>query len=163
MTHFFFLAVTLLLLGCGGPSSNSCPVLSANQLKIYLFASPTCGPCDVELPALSANLKNKLGTRYSHLQVKVYVLNGTNNVRPTQAIADDYKASFARLGKPVDFEFVADGWIHKTYRHYYPNRNGQDTIPAAVVAAPDDTAIIANEPGSVSVDQIADFVSARLN
>lgn len=163
MKTLLLIAATAFLFSCGHSGSNGGAVGSARHLKLYLFGAPSCQGCDTELPQMEQVLRERLGDRYSHLAVRVYVLNGINNKRPTQQIADDYKAGFARAGQSVPFEFVPDPWIHKMYRHYYPDRQGQDTIPAAVVAGTDDNAVVAFTPGSVSPEQVANFINARLN
>lgn len=162
MRHLALLSCVFFLTGCGTPSSSPSAVQTATRLNLILFGAPNCAACNTEIPQMQSILKSKLGSRYAHLGVTVYVLNGTNNSRPTIETAQEYKDGFSRNGTPVDFNFVPDGWVHKTYRDLYPYQNGQDTLPAAAIKDGNGLTVITYTPGSVSPDQIADFINSRL-
>lgn len=138
-----FIIVGLIVLACGKEK-----VLQRGTpnkaVTLMLFGAPWCQECKSDFPAMEKEFQALSAAHKDFLSMRLYVVTGPQATdRPTQQIADDYKA-----GLKLSAQSLPDEWRCKNYRTYVGNGCA---IPAAAVVDANGKVIRSFRPGATFI------------
>lgn len=130
------------------------PEEKVENVQLYLFSAPWCGPCKEMHPEIGRQIK--AAGISAKVDVTLWVETGwTSQQQPTEQIAAEYQK---QLGLP-EFTFTPDPWKWLTFKKYM---GPQLAIPGAAVLDPSDVLVKKFAPGSFSAQHVVDYLKSIL-